>query len=98
MRNELGGGDHETFIGLLEASSDLTGLKESTKQNIQQLRGLIIKQPIDPKRGLIEDKILKLLVYGGQQMPGGPSKNWGNKEGIVRIRTTAERRKGIHAE
>ena len=37
--------------------------------NIQQLKDLIRRQPIDHKRGPTEDKILKLLAYGDHQMP-----------------------------
>ena len=50
-------------------SSDLTRAKEDDNRNIQQLKGLIIRHPVAPKRGPIEDKILKLLVYGDQQIP-----------------------------
>ena len=40
----------------------------STTRKIQDLNGLMGIQPIDQKRGPIEDKILKLLVNGDQQM------------------------------
>ena len=51
---ELGGDDDlKNVIGLLDASSDLTGSKAEDKQNIHQLIGLIIRQPIDRKRGPI---------------------------------------------
>ena len=52
----------KTFDGFLEAASDLTGLTKDNKQKIQQSQGLKIRQPIDHKRGTIEDKILQLLV------------------------------------
>ena len=51
------------------ASPDLAGLTEDSKQNIQQLQGLISRQPIGRKRGPIGGKISKLLVCGDQQMP-----------------------------
>ena len=50
--------------------SDLAGLKEDNRQNIQQLKGLVFRHPIDRKPGPIEDKILKLLVFWDQQIPG----------------------------
>ena len=70
---EFWGGSLKTFVGFLGLSSDLTGLAKDTKKNIQQLKGLVRSQPIDRKRGPIENKILKLLGHGDQQMPGGPS-------------------------
>ena len=56
-------------IGFLEVRPDLNGLAQDGRGKIQQLKCLISRQPIDHKRGPIEDTILKLLVYGGQQMP-----------------------------
>ena len=43
-------------------------------KNIQELKDLMSRQPSIAKRGPIESKILKLLVYGGQQMPDAPFK------------------------
>ena len=67
--NESGVG-LKTFLGFPDASADFTGLKEDAKPKIQQLKGLIIRKPIHQKRGQIEDKISKLLVYGDQKMAG----------------------------
>ena len=40
------------------------------------------RRPIDHKRGPIDDRILKFVVYGDQQMHATKIKNWGNKENI----------------
>ena len=62
--------------------SDLAGLTEDDKPSIQQLKGLIRRQPIDHKRGPIEDKILKLLVYGDQQLPETQNGNRGIRKSL----------------
>ena len=41
---------------------------------IQGLKDLMIRQPIDRKRGSIDGRILKLLRYGDQLMPEKHSK------------------------
>ena len=41
----------------------------ATAEKIQELKGLMSRQPIDHKRAPVEEVILKLLVYGDQQMP-----------------------------
>ena len=41
----------------------------ATTHNIQQLKGILNRQPIDRKLGPVADRISKLLVYGDQQMP-----------------------------
>ena len=41
---------------------------------IQELKGLMIRRPIDHRRGPTEDRISKLSVYGGQQMHGAKIK------------------------
>ena len=59
------GGALKTCLGYMGAAS---GVDEADTMNIQDLGDLIRRKPIDRKRGPIEDKILKLLVYGGQKM------------------------------
>ena len=70
LSTSWGGAVLTTFLDFLDASSDLTGLTDNANQMIQQLGDIISRQPIDRKRGPIEDKISKLLVYGDKQMPG----------------------------
>ena len=41
---------------------------------MKELQDLMSRQPIDRKRGPVEDKISKLLVCGGQQMHGAQIK------------------------
>ena len=68
-------------------------------QKIQELKGLIGCQPIDHKRGPIEDGILKLLVYGDRQMPETQVRiGGGGKACFGRFRKEAKRRRGIFAE
>ena len=61
-----------TFVDFLDVSPDLTVLANGDKQKIQQLGGVIRRQPIDQIRGPIEDKISTLLGIGGQQIPETP--------------------------
>ena len=70
MHSSSCGGCLETLVDFLDGSSGLTGLEKDTARKIQRLEGLIRRKPIDYKRGPIGHKILKLLDYGDQQMPG----------------------------
>ena len=66
LRWEGGGGALKDFLEYMKVVSDGASAKK-----IQELKDLTRRrQPIDPKRGPIEDAILKLLVYGDQQVPG----------------------------
>ena len=68
----VGRGALKTCLVFADASSGLSGLDKATAQKIQELEGLIRRQPIGHKRGPFEDeisKILTLLVYGDQQIP-----------------------------
>ena len=58
-QSELGGGALKTFLGFTDVSSGLSGLNKGDTQKIQELKGLIGRQPIDRKRGTGEDEILK---------------------------------------
>ena len=58
------GGGLKDFLGYMEMVSG-----GATAAKIQELKDLTTRQPIERKRGPTDDKILKLLVYGGQQMP-----------------------------
>ena len=48
---------------------DASYSNEAKAKKIQELKGLMARQPIGHRRGPIEGKILKLLVYGDQQIP-----------------------------
>ena len=62
---ELGEGDFKDFLGYMEMVPN-----GAITEKIQELRDKMSRQPIDAKRGTIEDKISKLLVYGDFQCMG----------------------------
>ena len=61
---ELGRGEAlKDFLGFTDMVAD-----GATTHSIQQLKGIMSRQPIDCKRGTVDDRILKSLGYGRQQM------------------------------
>ena len=42
-------------------------LDGAMRDNIPELKGIMSRKPIDRKRGPVDDRIPKLLVYGDQQ-------------------------------
>ena len=60
-----GGGDLKQFLEYMEMAPD-----GAAADNIQELKGIASRQPIGHKRGPVDDRILKLLVYGDQLTPG----------------------------
>ena len=73
--NDLRGWALEPCMGVLEVSPDFTGMAESANRKIHHLGDIITRQQIGRKRGPIEDKSSKLLVYGDKQMSGSQNKN-----------------------
>ena len=60
--------------------------ESATTKDIQELKGVMRRKPIAREGGPIEDRILKLLIYGGQQMHdaqiklGGSENRWKSSE------------------
>ena len=78
------------FLEYMEMVSD-----GAMTRKIQALEGLMSRQPIGRKRGPIDDKISKSLVYGDQQMPETQIKI-GEIKAIVKVfRKTTERKDGL---
>ena len=60
----LDGGALKDFLEYMEMAP-----VGAATDDIQELKGVMRRQPVDHKRGPFAKRILKLLVYGGQLIP-----------------------------
>ena len=67
----------------------------ATTNKIRELKDLMRGQPIDQKVGPFDDKILKLLGYGGRQMPQTQIRIGGIRQGLNDF--ARQRKEGVNS-